>query len=69
MSVRSAPDKQQCQQAEQLYANIRAKRSSFPATRQQQAMSMQKLLTLSMLPPIIALLAEYILPESISRHS
>ncbi len=65
MSVRSAPDKQQCQQAEQLYADIRAKRSNFPATRQHKAMSMQKLLTLSMLPPIIALLAEYILPESI----
>ncbi|BBF83824.1 aerotaxis sensor receptor protein [Aquitalea magnusonii] len=65
MSVRSAPDQQQCQQAEQLYADIRAKRSRFPQTRQPTVLSLQKLLTLSMLPPILALLAEYILPDSI----
>ncbi|WP_374554981.1 methyl-accepting chemotaxis protein [Aquitalea pelogenes] len=65
MSVRSAPDKQQCQQAEQLYAEIRAKRSPFPVTRQHKGLSMQRLLLLAMLPPILALLAQFILPDSI----
>ncbi|PXX48099.1 methyl-accepting chemotaxis protein [Aquitalea magnusonii] len=68
MSVRSAPDKQQCQQAEQLYAEVRARRASFPTTRQQQALSMQALLWLAMLPPVLALLLEYILPQSMLHH-
>ncbi len=68
MSVRSAPDKQQCQQAEQLYADVRAKRASFPTTRQQQSLSMRALLWLAMLPPIIALLTEYMLAPSMLRH-
>ena len=67
MSVRSAPDKQQCQQAEQLYAEIRAQRSACPVTRQPYTLSIQQMLLLAMLPPIVALLAQFILPDGILR--
>ncbi|RQO76363.1 chemotaxis protein [Aquitalea sp. FJL05] len=68
MSVRSAPDKQQCQQAEQLYADVRAKRASFPQTRQPRSASLQNLLVLAMLPPALALLSQLLLPDSLHDY-
>jgi len=64
MSVRSAPDKQQCRQAEQLYGQIRARQNRFPLTQQAQALKLQHWLAIAFLPLMLMMLAGVLLPSA-----
>jgi len=65
MSVRNTPNPQQKKQAEQLYAEIRQKRAVFPATVKKQVWGLNRWLIAGLLPPILALSVQFILPDSI----
>jgi len=69
MSVRTAPNRQECQQAEQLYATIRSGQTRFPGTQQHKGPSLAQALTLTLLPPILALLLQFLLPGELTHHA
>ena len=66
MSVRNSPDRQQVAAAEQLYADIRAKRASLPPTAIDSGASLDRLLLCLLLPVIVLLPASLLLPASAS---
>jgi len=65
MSVRNSPDRQHVAAAEQLYADIRAKRASMPRTRIDRGASLDRLLLLMAAPAVLALFTEMWLPDGL----
>lgn len=67
ISVRSAPSRQQCQAAQELYQAVRNKQARFPYTRQQRHLGIGSLLALVLLPAMLLSLAQTWLPEACQR--
>ncbi|MDC7717535.1 PAS domain-containing methyl-accepting chemotaxis protein [Vogesella sp. DC21W] len=63
MSVRNSPDRQQVAAAEKLYAGIRSGQAVMPRTRYDPGLSLNRLLLAVVLPTVIALLSELLLPD------
>ncbi|GGY24537.1 methyl-accepting chemotaxis protein [Paludibacterium paludis] len=68
MSVRNAPSPEDKAAAEKLYAAVRNKTAVFPKTRKPNAPSLVRLLAIGLVPPLLALAAQFVVPDANGVH-
>ena len=67
MSVRTPPTQQQKIDAEKCCAEVKAKRARFPSTSLKQNWGLNRYLCVGLLPPFVALIAQLLVPDEITR--